>query len=435
MKFSDVILNIESREGKRKSYDFSRMRALLKVLNNPHDGLKYLHVAGTNGKGSTSNFLYNILISEGYIVGLYTSPHLERYNERIMINGNEISDEDFTRLGKIVIDAEKQILDEFEVMTYFEFITAMAFLYFREKNCDYCVLEVGMGGLSDSTNVVAPKDKLMSFITPISMDHMQYLGNTVEEIAEQKAGIIVKNVDVVSSNKNKSVVEILKNKAERENAQYYDLDDVKIENLIIDDRGSEYTIKFKDETISNLKINLSGYYQLENSALTVMGVMQLRNKGLLKISDESIRNGLKNTFWAGRMERVNDSPMIILDGAHNFDGIQRLTENFRLFNYNKLYIITSILNDKEHDKMLLEFSKYADEIVLVSLETKRKTELDILREEAQKYCENVKVIDNLKLAIKDVINVSKRNDLIVIAGSLYLVSDTRKIIKEILKIN
>ncbi|WP_036729111.1 bifunctional folylpolyglutamate synthase/dihydrofolate synthase [Peptoniphilus mikwangii] len=435
MKFSDVILNIESREGKRKSYDFSRMRALLKVLNNPHDGLKYLHVAGTNGKGSTSNFLYNILMSEGYIVGLYTSPHLERYNERIMINGNEISDEDFTRLGKIVIEAEKQILDEFEVMTYFEFITAMAFLYFREKNCDYCVLEVGMGGLSDSTNVVAPKDKLMSFITPISMDHMQYLGDTVEEIAEQKAGIIVKNVDVVSSNKNKSVVEILKNKAERENAQYYDLDDVKIENLIIDDRGSEYTIKFKDETISNLKINLSGYYQLENSALTVMGVMELRNKGLLKISDESIRNGLKNTFWAGRMERVNDSPMIILDGAHNFDGIQRLTENFRLFNYNKLYIITSILNDKEHDKMLLEFSKYADEIVLVSLETKRKTELDILREEAQKYCENVKVIDNLKLAIKDVINVSKRNDLIVIAGSLYLVSDTRKIIKEILKIN
>lgn len=433
MTLNELIQNLESREGKRKSYDFSRMRALLEELSNPHLNQKYIHIAGTNGKGSTSNFIYNILKAEGYKVGIYTSPHLERYNERIVIDNEEISDEDFIRLSVKVLTAENKIKNQFESLTFFELITAVAFLYFKENNCDYSVLEVGMGGLSDSTNVIDEKDTLASIITPISMDHTQFLGNTIEEIATQKAGIIKQKTLVTTSNKDGKILNVLKNTAKEKNADFYDLDDLQIENIIINDKGSKYDLKFKNEEIKDLEIKLLGYYQMYNSALSVMTILELRNKGLLKIHDKSIRRGLLNTFWAGRMEVVSESPKVILDGAHNFDGIKNLTENFKLFNYNKLFIIASILDDKEHDKMLEELSKYANEIILVGLHTKRKSNLDILKEEANKNNVNVEIIEDLKIAIEKTLEKADKNDLIIISGSLYLVSETKELIGDILK--
>ena len=431
MNYSELIQNIESREGKRKSYDFKRIKAILSKLDNPQQGLKYIHIAGTNGKGSTSNFIYNMLRKEGYRVGLYTSPHLERYTERIIISGEEISQEDFVKYGLKTLEAEEKILDEFEMMTYFEFITVIMFLYFKEKNCDICVLEVGMGGLSDSTNVILKEDKLVSIITPIGLDHTQYLGETIEEITEQKAGIIVDNVPVVTSNIDEKILKILEEKAKEKNTKLYTLSNVKVENLEISDKGTKYTLSYKNEKIIDIEVSIIGYYQLYNSVLSILSLLILRERNILKISDESIKRGIKDTFWAGRMEIIRKNPIIVLDGAHNMNGISSLVENIKLFNYGKLYVITSILEDKEHEKMLEKLSEKANEIILVNLNTKRKTDLSILEKEALKYNDNVKIIDSLEDAINNTIKKSKSNDLIIISGSLYLVSEVKDIVDKI----
>lgn len=431
MKINELIINLESREGKKKSYDFSRMRALLEELDNPHIGLKYLHVAGTNGKGSTSNFLYNILKMGGYKVGLYTSPHLERYNERIKINGVEISDEDFIRLSEKVFCAEENIKTNFETLTFFEFITAIAFLYFKKEKSDYVILEVGMGGLSDSTNVILEEDKLASIITPISMDHTQFLGKNIEEIAYQKAGIIKKNVPVFSSNKEKIVKDIIEKVSKENNSEVFTLEDVEISSININDSFTEYNMRFYDDNLEKIKVNLIGYYQMYNSALSIMTILKLRDMGKMDISNENIKKGIENTFWAGRMEIVREKPKMLLDGAHNLDGIRNLTKNISLFKYNKLYIIAAILEDKEHKEMLKELSKYADEIVLVGIHTKRKTDPLILESEIIKSNVVVSIIEDLEDAIKNVIQKTSDNDFIIVTGSLYLISEIKEILKNI----
>ena len=431
MNINELIINLESREGKKKSYDFSRMRALLEELDNPHIGLKYLHVAGTNGKGSTSNFLYNILKMGGYKVGLYTSPHLERYNERIKINGVEISDEDFIRLSKKVFCAEENIKTNFETLTFFEFITAIAFLYFNKEKSDYVILEVGMGGLSDSTNVILEEDKLASIITPISMDHTQFLGKNIEEIAYQKAGIIKKNVPVFSSNKEKIVKDIIEKVSKENNSEVFTLEDVEISSININDSFTEYNMRFYNDNLEKIKVNLIGYYQMYNSALSIMTILKLRDMGKMDISNENIKKGIENTFWAGRMEIVREKPKMLLDGAHNLDGIRNLTKNISLFKYNKLYIIAAILEDKEHKEMLKELSKYADEIVLVGIHTKRKTDPLILESEIIKSNVVVSIIEDLEDAIKNVIQKTSDNDFIIVTGSLYLISEIKEILKNI----
>lgn len=431
MKINELIINLESREGKKKSYDFSRMRALLEELDNPHIGLKYLHVAGTNGKGSTSNFLYNILKMGGYKVGLYTSPHLERYNERIKINGVEISDEDFIRLSEKVFCAEENITTNFETLTFFEFITAIAFLYFNKEKSDYVILEVGMGGLSDSTNVILEEDKLASIITPISMDHTQFLGKNIEEIAYQKAGIIKKNVPVFSSNKEKIVKDIIEKVSKENNSEVFTLEDVEISSININDSFTEYNMRFYEDNLEKIKVNLIGYYQMYNSALSIMTILKLRDMGKIDISNENIKKGIENTFWAGRMEIVREKPKMLLDGAHNLDGIRNLTKNISLFKYNKLYIIAAILEDKEHKEMLKELSKYADEIVLVGIHTKRKTDPLILESEIIKSNVVVSIIEDLEDAINNVIQKASDNDFIIVTGSLYLISEIKEILKNI----
>lgn len=428
MEFKDIINNLESRSGKKKSYDFNRMRSLLLKLENPQKDLKYFHIAGTNGKGSTSNFIYNILKAKGYKTGLYTSPHLVKYNERIIINDDMISDDDFIRLFEKVLVAEDEIKVEFEDLTFFEVITALSFLYFKENKCDYCVLEVGMGGLSDSTNVIDACDVLASIITPISMDHTEFLGDTIEEIAVQKAGIIKNNTLVATSNSDEKVLDILKETAEINNSNIYSLKDLEIYNVFANEKGSIYSLKYKDIILENIKTSLMGYYQIYNSALAILTTLELRIRGILNIDNKSILTGINNAYWPGRMEKIHDNPMVVLDGAHNLDGIKNLTKNLNIFKYDKLYIIASILKDKEHDKMLKELSLFAQEIILVDLNTKRKTDISILEKEVLKYNTKVSVIEDLNTAIIKTLNAAKKNDLIIISGSLYLVSDVKEII-------
>ena len=427
MKKEDVLNNINSREVKRRSYDLSRMLKLLEELGNPQYGMKFVHIAGTNGKGSTSKLVYNMLRQTNLNVGLTISPHILEINERIVVNDIEINDQDFVILSEKVLQAENIIEAEYEKLTYFEFITAVAFLYFKEKECDICVLEVGMGGLSDSTNVIRDIDKVLCLITPISFDHMAFLGNTIEEIASQKAGIITKNTSVITYNENDKVLKIIEDEARKKESKFYSYKEIKVDNLKIDEFSSSFDLSFKDHKIEDIKLNLLGYYQVHNAMLAIAGVLELIDKNIINISYDEIKKAVAKTRWQGRMELINKNSRIVLDGAHNSDGIDNLVRNFSLFKYNKLYIISSILSDKEHKKMLESLSKYSKDLFLLDIDNIRKTEIDILKKEAEEYFENVKITRDIKSAIEDVKKLATNDDLIVITGSLYLVSEIKKL--------
>ncbi|WP_019132337.1 bifunctional folylpolyglutamate synthase/dihydrofolate synthase [Peptoniphilus obesi] len=427
MKKEDILNNINSREVKRRSYDLSRMLKLLEELGNPQCGMKFVHVAGTNGKGSTSKLVYNMLRQTNLNVGLTISPHILEINERIVVNDSEINDQDFVTLSEKVLKAENIIEAEYEKLTYFEFITAVAFLYFKEKKCDICVLEVGMGGLSDSTNVIRDIDKVLCLITPISFDHMAFLGNTIEEIASQKAGIITKNTSVITYNEDDKVLKIIEDEARKKESNFYSYKEIKVDNLRIDEFSSSFDLSFKNHKIEDIKLNLLGYYQVHNAMLAIAGVLELVDKNIIDISYDEIKKAVANTRWQGRMELINKNPRIVLDGAHNSDGIDNLVRNFSLFKYNKLYIISSILSDKDHKKMLESLSKYSKDLFLLDLDNIRKTEIDILKREAEEYFENVEITRDIKSAIEDVKKLATNDDLIVITGSLYLVSEIKQL--------
>ena len=427
MKKEDILNNINSREVKRRSYDLSRMLKLLEELGNPQYGIKFVHVAGTNGKGSTSKLVYNMLRRTNLNVGLTISPHILEINERIVVNDSEINDQDFVTLSEKVLKAENIIEAEYEKLTYFEFITSVAFLYFKEKKCDICVLEVGMGGLSDSTNVIRDIDKVLCLITPISFDHMAFLGSTIEEIASQKAGIITKNTSVITYNENDKVLKIIEDEAGKKESKFYSYKEIKVDNLKIDEFSSSFDLSFKGHKIEDIKLNLLGYYQVHNAMLAIAGILELIDKNIIDISYDEIKKAVANTRWQGRMELINKNPKIVLDGAHNSDGIDNLVRNFSLFKYNKLYIISSILSDKDHKKMLESLSKYSKDLFLLDLDNIRKTEIDILKKEAEEYFENVEITRDIKSAIEDVKKLATNDDLIVITGSLYLVSEIKQL--------
>lgn len=429
MKIDELFIIFEERKSQFASLNHNRMIKLLEELGDPHKNQKYIHVAGTNGKGSTSNFIYNIIKNGGYRAGLYTSPHILRYNERIKINDVDISDDDLIRISNYVFKAEKNIEPEYGRVSLFEFITAVAFIYFKEQNTDYIILEVGMGGLSDSTNTILKEDKLAQVITPISMDHTQFLGKTLEEIAVQKAGIIKENVLTVTSNTNTEILNVLRKKAEEKNSKILTLDNIKVNNIRINSSGSKYDIEYHDIRLNNVGISLTGYYQLYNSVLALMTILELIRENKINIDESAIYKGLKEAKWSGRMETLKVNPLVVIDGAHNLDGIINLTKNLSLYKYNKLFIITSILEDKEHEKMLKVLSEYADEIILTDVNSSRKTDISDLKKEAEKNSASVFIEEKVEKAIEYALNKSNENDLILITGSLYLLSEIKKKIK------
>ena len=378
-------------------------------------------MAGTNGKGSTVNFIKDIL-KEDYKVGSFVSPHLITYCDRIKIGDQEISQEDFAEIGEFIISTEPEIIEDYGDLNLFEFLTLMAIIYFDREKVDIAVLEVGMGGRADSTNIFTSREKLISIITSISMDHMEYLGNTIEEIADAKAGIITDNGLVLTTNKDPKILGVIDNEAEKKSAEIYYTKDLESEIIKSDLRGIDFKVKLGDwEEFSLTQI---GDYQVENALGAIYALYLLNKKGILKISTEKIRERIKSSRWAGRMEIVSRDPLIILDGAHNFDGIKKLVESIDNFKFKKLYLIMSILSDKEHKKMLEEISSYTDEVVFVNLDYKRGTSPEELKKEASGYGLKAEV-----MSVEDAINHYKKKyedgDLILITGSLYFVSEAR----------
>ncbi|WP_277217844.1 bifunctional folylpolyglutamate synthase/dihydrofolate synthase [Peptoniphilus vaginalis] len=422
MTYQEVVKNIETRIGKFKSKGNIRIKKFLEKLGSPHKNLKVIHIAGTNGKGSTVNFIKDVL-KEDYKVGSFVSPHLITYCDRIKIGDAEISQTDFAEIGEIIIEKEKEIVEEYGDLNLFEFLTIMAIIYFEREGVDLAILEVGMGGRADSTNIFTSNEKLISIITSISMDHMEYLGDTIEEIADAKAGIIQEGGLVVTTNRDPKILGVIEREAKEKSAELFYTKDLASEILKSDLRGIDFKVKL-DGVEEEFHLSQIGDYQVENALGAIYALYLLNKRGILKISMEGIKERIKTSTWKGRMEIVSRDPLIILDGAHNFDGIKRLVESLDNFKFKKLHLIMSILADKEHKKMLEEIASYTDEVVFINLDYKRGTSPEELSNEASEYGLRGQVM-TFEEALAYYKKSYQDGDLILITGSLYFVSEAR----------
>jgi dihydrofolate synthase / folylpolyglutamate synthase len=403
-------------------FGLERITFLLEQLGNPHQELKVIHVAGTNGKGSVCKYISSILQKAGYTVGLYLSPHVERFSERIVVNNKEISKEDFTCLVSKVkpfVDAMKK---QNNTPTFFEIVTALAFLHFKNCSVDYAVVEVGLGGRFDATNVVNP---LVSVITNISLEHTDILGKDIVSIASEKAGIIKDHVPVVSAAVHDARVTI-EQVAKQRNAPVTWIDQPMWKRKTHQGMEQEFMIQgsFKDYSV---KTSMLGQHQGENIALAIAAVEQLQMGGVY-LTDGDIQEGIATAAHPGRMEIVSENPLILLDGAHNPAGMSMLVKTIREdFSDYRLVLVLGVLKDKDVKTMVSTIVPISDEVIVTKSGNPRAADPQMLQEmitgsDANK---NVVVEDSIPRAIDYAKHISKQKDLICVTGSLFTVGEAR----------
>ncbi|MEH2957870.1 folylpolyglutamate synthase/dihydrofolate synthase family protein [Candidatus Merdisoma sp. JLR.KK006] len=392
---------------------------LLNRLGNPQDDLKFVHIAGTNGKGSILAYVSTILKEAGYRVGRYISPTIFEYRERIQVNEEYISEEAVARLAQRIYEKGQEMLAEgLAHPTAFEVETAMAFLYFQEMNCDIVVLETGMGGLTDATNVV--KTTLISAFASISMDHMGFLGNTLEEIAKIKAGIIKPNTMVVSTAQNPEVRKVLEATCRQQRASYHEIREEEITDRQVSFEEQSFTYK----GWKKLRPGILGSCQLENAAAAAEVIYELRDLGY-PVSEEAIRQGLEKTRWIGRFTIVDEDPLFIVDGAHNRDAADRLLETLKLYvpHKRKVFII-GVLADKEYDYIMSRLVPEAERIVTVMTPNNpRALPAKKLAETVKQYNSEVEAAQSIREAVQLAKGYADKDGMILAFGSLSYLGD------------
>lgn len=397
----ELIAEIEGR--KNRGYGLSHFQAYMESIGNPHLDLCAIHVGGTNGKGSTTNYVRAILQAAGYRVGSFTSPYLITHRDRIRINDIEISKADFL---KIANDYYASWI-EWD-LSMFEIDMCIASVYFKQQKVDYCVFEVGLGGRLDATNVLQP---LLSVITNIGMDHSELLGNSYTAIAKEKAGIIKERIPLVTAEKKAECRSVFAEIAKEKHSEVHVLKPIenrRCENLhILFDYGDH----------KQIKLATAADYQCENAALAIEAVSLLHER--LHISEEILRQALAATQWKGRFEIVRKEPLVILDGAHNVEGIEALCDS--LDNIHNPVIVFSVLKDKNFTVMLEKLMGITDTMIVTKLHHERAYDMDRL---AQQY--DVCYIEDSKAAIKQACAMKRA---VVITGSLYFISEVRAYFK------
>lgn len=432
MRYEEAMNYIQEIGKLGSTYGLERTYRLLYHLGNPQEQIKIVHIAGTNGKGSTTSMITSLLMGKGYKVGMYTSPFIEEFEERIQINRVNIPKE---RLGilmdKLKIAVDKVVEEDYKHPSEFEIITCLMFLYFYEEKVDYAVVEVGLGGRLDSTNVIKP---IISVITSISYDHTNLLGNTLEEIASEKAGIIKSGVPVVIYPQKSNVLEVIKDKAEKEESKLIAIDE-KDANL------KEIVSGIEHFQIVNLKINnnvytvnlpLLGVHQINNLLLAVTTFIEISKLEGFSISNEEINNSIKNVKWLGRLEVLKNEPLVVIDGAHNIQGITTLRENVqKYFKYKNIILLLGILADKDVEEMVKVISPIAKSVYALTPHSERAELSEDLRLEILKYNKNCRAFEIYEDAYREALKEAEKDDLILISGSLYMIGDMRKIINKI----
>lgn len=409
---------VQSQKRFSKKTNLDNMKYFCKLLCNPESSFKAIHVTGTNGKGSTVAMLTSVLMAKGYNVGTFTSPYIECFNERIAFNTKPIDDDDLLKMANRVIEIYP-ILEEnnFPKPTFFEFITLCAFCYFKSlNNLDYAVIEVGMGGRLDSTNVITP---IVSIITNVALDHMQILGNTKEAILIEKLGIVKDNIPVVCGLKEENLKMIATNVANIHNSQIVFPKYSEVKNVKCDLSKTCFTYQGQD-----YKLSLLGFHQVENALLVIETFNLLKDD--LKLSIQDLHNGLKNTKWVGRLEKINDDPVIYIDGGHNIDGISRITEFVKSLNIPNVRAVISISHDKELLPMIKMVDETFDEIIFTSYTYARSAKAEDLYNLSSS--KNKKCIENLDVVVKYVL--TNKKPITIFLGSLYLASEIRNKLKK-----
>lgn len=402
-----------------------RMDMLLDKLGHPEKDLKVIHVAGTNGKGSVCRYMYEALRENGYKVGLYTSPFIQCFNERIQFDGDMISDEELAVYTKLAVEKTEEMVNEgCDSPTEFEVVTAVAFLYYAAKGTDFVILEVGLGGTGDSTNVI--EKPLISIITSISYDHMDRLGNTLAEIAGEKAGIIKQGVPVVSNVTQPEAAKVIARKAYEKDARFYDAAKLKYGIKKESAFGYEFDTEIYGTDYSGVEISMPGRHQVENAKTALTALEILRKQSIIKVSRDKVYKGFAQAVQPGRFEILEGEPCVVLDGAHNEAGAEALKKAVKdCFPGANIVMVTGMLADKDTETIVSHFCDITDKFIAAEPDNPRKLTAEKLAEMLHNKGASCKVAKDAETALKLAVEHESGPDVVLCAGSLYLISAIR----------
>ncbi|SUB75049.1 bifunctional folylpolyglutamate synthase/dihydrofolate synthase [Peptoniphilus indolicus] len=414
--FDDYVDWMYDRGSSGEKHTMENVGRLLAAFDNPQDKIKAIHVAGTNGKGSTCHYLESALSATSKC-GLFISPYMETILESISINGVQISDKDFMKY----IDELKPVVETLDAEgfhnTYFEVLTAIMYRYFYDQKVDVAVIEVGLGGRVDSTNII--KAPLASVIVTISMDHVNILGNTIEEIAENKGGIIKDNRPVFVYPQKPEVMSVLREIASEHNSEFFTFSPDEIKDIELSPENNQFSFR----NFTNAKTKLVGVHQLYNVSLALMVLERFKDE--FNLTDDIIKESIFNTENHGRLEVISENPKVLIDGSHNAEAIEALLESLKAFKYNRLIVGFSILKDKDYNYVISKLSSIADELIITNIDNPRAFELEDLKKEVLKKTENVTAIADRIEAYEYSKSRAKDGDLVLWCGSLYLIREFR----------
>jgi len=435
MNYNEAMKYIQEIGNFGSNYGLERTYRLLELLGNPQDKLKLVHVAGTNGKGSTTAMISALLRGKGFKVGMYTSPYLEEFEERIQINGVNIQKKRLGQLMDKVKEAvDNVVLEKLNHPTEFEIITCLMFLYFYEEKIDYGVIEVGLGGRLDSTNVITP---IVSVITSISYDHINLLGNTLKEIATEKAGIIKDGVPVVIYPQEAEALKVIEKKSLEMNSEIYRInkEDGKFIKMINEDKSYQIAQINWNGKMLEIELPLLGEHQITNLQLALKTYEVICKCENLEFNEEEIKKAIAKVKWIGRLEVMSREPLVVIDGAHNIQGIKALKENVRkYFKYKDMYLLLGILADKQVHEMVREIVPLAKQVIALTPLSDRAEIAEDLKKEIMLYNTNCVAQESYEKALEMALKEADKDDLILISGSLYMVGDMRKKIRKRIKI-
>lgn len=422
MNYREAVTWLENRNIPLGEFTLDNIKELLKIFDKPQDKLKIIHITGTNGKGSVASFIASALRENNYKVGKFTSPYITNIREEIEINNEEISEEDFAKLTTEVREKVEELDEKKIFVSGFEILTSIAYIYFARNNLDFAVMEVGMGGRVDATNVM---EKSIPVFCHISLDHANILGDTIGKIAHEKGGIIKENSKVFSYPQDQEARAELKKLSKEKNSSFEEFSQDEVEILSSNEEGNIFNFR----NHKNVEISLIGDHQALNASLALM-VLDFLKKDY-GLDEEKIKEGLKKAKNIGRTECLSKDPLIIIDGSHNLDSIKRIEESVKKFKYKKLILGFSLLKDKDHDHILKKIENIADKIVLTEIDSDRHTDLKELEAEFKKFSKKeIYPIKNREEAVEKTLSLAGEGDMILWCGSLYLIKDIRKIILE-----
>lgn len=417
MDYRQAVEFVENSSIVRERYGLEKLQQALHLLGDPHHHTEFVHIAGTNGKGSTAAMTASVLQTAGYRTGLYTSPHLMRYNERMQIDGVPISDEDFVEAASQVQRVCEQLGG---VPIVFEVLTLMALWYFAQQHCDIVVLEVGIGGLLDSTNVI-PSPKV-AIITQLGMDHTETLGNTLEEIAAQKGGIVKEGTPTVMALQEPSAVAVVQQICNQHHAPLALADPERLR--VLDASVAGQTLE--DREYGKLVLPLAGEHQRKNAANVLEAVAMLRTQGY-RISDDDVREGIAKTVWPARFERLSTAPDFILDGGHNPQCLHAATAALReYYPGQKVVFLVGMMADKDTDHMLAEMASIAKSFVCIRPDSPRAMQPQLLTQQlTERFHLPACACGSVREGIAEATRQAGKEGVVCALGSLYLAGEVR----------